>query len=396
MNRIVIIGNGFDIAHGLKTGYTDFINSYWGNVFNTLFDGYSLRLWESYGSPTCLGKDYVDELVDVKVRKKNRDTIDLECRDQADNNFSKLCVHINKYNNSDAPYCINLKFKNSFFEHISLQHSLTNWVDIENEYYDELKKISSETDDRQKRNEKVRRLNDDFNAVKKKLEEYLSEISQGAVDQKESIENALSSSIKLDDIAIGKKRRFRDSISEARLSAHLSKHGFYNPTNTIFLNFNYTNTAEKRYLDKDPKHEVINIHGELNDTKNPIIFGYGDELDNDYKRIEDLQDNDFLENMKSINYHQTKNYRSVLEHLGSDLYQVFIMGHSCGNSDRTLLNTIFEHDNCISIKVFYHQKEDESDNYVDLIKNISRNFNNKQTMRDAVVNKEYCSPLVPK
>ena len=29
MNRLVIIGNGFDIAHGLKTSYVDFINWYW-------------------------------------------------------------------------------------------------------------------------------------------------------------------------------------------------------------------------------------------------------------------------------------------------------------------------------------------------------------------------------
>ena len=29
MNRIILIGNGFDLAHGLKTSYTDFIGSYW-------------------------------------------------------------------------------------------------------------------------------------------------------------------------------------------------------------------------------------------------------------------------------------------------------------------------------------------------------------------------------
>ncbi|QUR42911.1 hypothetical protein FQN58_06580 [Bacteroides xylanisolvens] len=32
MNRIIIIGNGFDKAHGLATGYRDFIDSYWINV----------------------------------------------------------------------------------------------------------------------------------------------------------------------------------------------------------------------------------------------------------------------------------------------------------------------------------------------------------------------------
>ncbi len=29
MNRLVIIGNGFDMAHALKTSYKDFINWYW-------------------------------------------------------------------------------------------------------------------------------------------------------------------------------------------------------------------------------------------------------------------------------------------------------------------------------------------------------------------------------
>lgn len=29
MNRIVLIGNGFDLAHGLPTRYEDFINWYW-------------------------------------------------------------------------------------------------------------------------------------------------------------------------------------------------------------------------------------------------------------------------------------------------------------------------------------------------------------------------------
>lgn len=29
MNRLVLIGNGFDLAHDLKTKYEDFINWYW-------------------------------------------------------------------------------------------------------------------------------------------------------------------------------------------------------------------------------------------------------------------------------------------------------------------------------------------------------------------------------
>ena len=36
MNRLVIIGNGFDLAHGLKTSYMDFINWYWEQRLDSL------------------------------------------------------------------------------------------------------------------------------------------------------------------------------------------------------------------------------------------------------------------------------------------------------------------------------------------------------------------------
>ena len=38
MNRIIIIGNGFDLAHNLKTGYKDFINDYWATVEEGIYD----------------------------------------------------------------------------------------------------------------------------------------------------------------------------------------------------------------------------------------------------------------------------------------------------------------------------------------------------------------------
>ena len=32
MNKLVIIGNGFDLAHGLPTSYKDFFNDFWKNL----------------------------------------------------------------------------------------------------------------------------------------------------------------------------------------------------------------------------------------------------------------------------------------------------------------------------------------------------------------------------
>ena len=54
---------------------------------------------------------------------------------------------------------------------------------------------------------------------------------------------------------------------------------------------------------------------------------------------------------------------------------------------------MFEHKNCVSIKPYYHQKDDGKDNYLDIIQNISRNFTDMKLMRDRVVNKTFCEPL---
>ena len=93
-----------------------------------------------------------------------------------------------------------------------------------------------------------------------------------------------------------------------------------------------------------------------------------------------------------MHYLESDSYRKVLEFVESDTFQIIIMGHSCGISDRTLLNTLFEHKNCISIKPYFYQKDD-IDNHLDIIMNISRNFTDMKLMRDRVVNKLYCETL---
>jgi hypothetical protein len=59
----------------------------------------------------------------------------------------------------------------------------------------------------------------------------------------------------------------------------------------LLLNFNYTNTTD-HYRNPapiiiQPESVIINhIHGKIKSTKNSMIFGFGDELDDDYRNIE--------------------------------------------------------------------------------------------------------------
>lgn len=103
--------------------------------------------------------------------------------------------------------------------------------------------------------------------------------------------------------------------------------------------------------------------------------------------------NDFLTHIKSFAYFHNTNYKDLIDFIDSDSFVVYIWGHSCGLSDRTLLNMIFEHDNCAAIKPYYWNRGNNDDNYTEITQNISRHFRNKLKMRNRVINKEHCSEL---
>jgi len=288
-----------------------------------------------------------------------------------------------------------LIFKNKFLEDIS-NHNFENWIDIEHLYYGYLKHcINPNLSFRYS----IVQLNKDLERIKKLLEKYLIKVVNEYAflhkneDFIENILNKIYSEFKEIDF----KKAYRSSISNLKLFPR------FQDNEILFLNFNYT-PFDKIYREvpiltisnqNNFKHSSNYIHGELESKSNQMIFGYGDELDDDYKTIEKKNDNEYLENVKSIKYLYTHQYIDLMTFIDSNPYQIFIFGHSCGLSDRTLLNTLFEHENCASIKPFYHLKEDGTDNYSDIVKNISRNFNNKSAMRSVVVNKMYCEPLNP-
>lgn len=334
MNRIVLIGNGFDLAHGLKTKYEHFIKWY---------------LNQKKDSTGILYKEKIKNY-DMYVEHMNARQIEESMRDP--------CIFLNNI----------LKRIGSY-----------GWVDIEKEYYTLLiQQIYPINDSSQRLDPMI--LNIQLNHLKAMLIEYLQIEEKKGVEVIHSIKDKIHRSI------------IRREIATTNLNSNNFSPDDVKPSNTMLLSFNYTKTA-KHYSDSESNVKDNYIHGQLNNEES-IIFGYGDELDSNYERLKNLNDNECLRNMKSIRYLEADNYRKMLEFIESAPFQVCIMGHSCGMSDRTLLNTLFEHENCISIKPYYYKKEDGTDNYLELVQNIYRNFTDMKLMRDKVVNKMYCEPLV--
>ena len=393
MNRLVIIGNGFDLAHGLPTSYKDFIDDYWRGITDATHndDFISFENISQY-----FKFDKVDNLQGlanyIMQHDENIKFSDAEIYTEYGNN-----VRTGKHPRRQI-----LNYKNNFFRLIN-QKSIENWVDIENEYYRELKIIVKSTSiNIEDKKRKAIILNNEFEQIKNLLEIYLNKI-----DKIQNTNNSILKYFKLinlqgDDCFLEFPKQDREDLEKFQYDYNSDIEVGKNII-TYCLNFNYTLTIDnyigvtKEYSNYRHygKVENLQIHGRLNDnTSNRVNFGFGDEMDDDYKAIENLDDNEYLRNFKSFQYLQNSNYKTLLDFIDSEKYQVFIMGHSCGLSDRTLLNTVFEHNNCRSIKVFYHQRKDGTDNYTEIIQNISRHFNKKKLMREKIVNKTLCQPLL--
>ena len=414
MRRLVLIGNGFDLAHGLPTRYEDFINWYWDQ-----------RVEGFYGNQSDLSKDI---LCEFRIDKPHTWKDFFNCI--SSRYISKRITGRKVIQNIlSEKYNYNIYHTFSpFFDNIIKSIETKGWVDIENEYYNQLKKCTIEGS---LNLDALKELNSQLSYITDLLVKYLESISKKKPIKIEAISDIIYSPIKEEDISIEGRHLtvefIKDKITNKvditknyylpckfysynlsekdnpvdikALKDYLETRGwmpsfpqiFMLPDSVLVLNFNYTNTADS-YIQKQLLCKAIHIHGELK-KRDSIIFGYGDELDEKYQLLQALNENECLKNIKSIKYLESDHYRDVLKFLEGKPYQVLIMGHSCGNSDRTLLNTIFEHKNCISIKPYYHIKKDGSDSYLDIIQNISRNFTDMKLMRDRVVNKTYCEPL---
>lgn len=404
MNRLVLIGNGFDLAHDLKTRYEDFIYWYWKRRITGLYNIRSTTSDDMLCDLEIIGTEWSTFYLNNSIFLGNSDGKTL---------YQYIVKHKNKFTIHPT----------SFFGNILKSIETKGWVDIENEYYNLLEFYSL----KQYSPKNIEELNKQLQYLQELLTEYLTTINQQDIPIKDSIKKKIYAPIDKNDISIEAKSILNDyidwcnkqdeSLWKSQLNRYYKDFSFISgelsdiedfkrdpigfqrypdaymlPRRIMLLDFNYTKTV-RGYL----RHEFdifshIQIHGHL-EKPETMIFGYGDEFEDKYKKLQNLNDNECLTNIKTIRYQESDNYRRVLSFIESAPFQICIMGHSCGNSDRTLLNTLFEHKNCISIKPYFYIKEDGTDNYIEIVQNISRNFTDMKLMRDRVVNRNFTKAL---
>lgn len=346
MNTLFIIGTGFDLAHGLKTSYADFLFWEFKRNIGQLNNLISERNFVFYKLKKLNSIELYDEIVN------NFSTIsDILSSHSIILKYSNTNDHRNRSNES-LYNIMEIEFASDFFENIL---SYSNWKDLESAYFSKLCEIHQKFivhklkafDDivshsnKNKLNEikqeklikPINKLNEDWDKLKSSLKEYLIEI-----DSKFNHENLV----------------FLNILKEAWDYAS-DRNG-----SMLVLNFNYTSVVDSAYLSKFSKIHHVQIHGSLK-NKESIIFGYGDDSHPKYAELEEEDENCLLQEIKSFYYPSTNQYQKMLEFLDDsevEGFEVRVLGHSLGNSDRVLLKTIFEHERCKSVRL-YHRNDEE-------------------------------------
>jgi hypothetical protein len=369
-NKLFIVGNGFDLAKGLKSRYTDFMKYYFLKLISSSKDSTNSDVPNVNGiKPKIISNYFDDDLFHVGIKNKawsfspfiNLTDID---------NYS--FVEIREKIINDAHF--EILPKGDFSK--SLLSVSDNWVDIESLYFRSVYKNKNKIED-------VRTFNSQLIFIKKLLIEYLSEESK-----KLELDSGFSSDI---------NKLIRSPLEIHKLKPK-PKEELPNPTigHFYFVNFNYTDIlkTELRNLDiPRSKYTINNIHGviggfgavdPINDesTLDKIIFGFGDESSDEYKQLLDLNKREVLENIKTYSYLVDENYDKLNQFINEGSpYQVVILGHSCQLSDKVLLNEIFKNDNCFSIKIYQHEGVND---YKEKNMNISRIIEDPLSLRNKV------------
>lgn len=327
-SNLLIVGNGFDLEHGLKTQYTDFF-----------------------------------DVIDKKAASKN-----------------EIILNDNKYiikNNNLLSYLIKEYKQNK------LQGN--NWIDIETE----LKKIISLIEEI-KTNNFIDNMNyytgeNEYTIIHKiqskssyYFKNYLFPFTIGTtgINFYRYVKEKYDTSIKnLEKNLNELTNMLKDYLLEQDISDIDYKI-------THVLSFNYTDTFRKLYskLDND---KIDFIHGSLN--KNNLVLGINETLteDTENKIVDTVYFKKYFQRIyKKTDY----KYIDWLDHVNFDT--VYIHGHSLDESDKEILekiiNSVLKKDTS-TVKIFYYDEKHYRQEVTNLIKVLGKDVFQKYYFQNRII-----------
>lgn len=339
-NNLLIVGNGFDLEHGLKTHYTDFFDTINNNVSSKneiilnnhkylIKDNYLLLyLLEEYKQNKLQGNNWIDIETELKKIISLIEEI----------NVNKFIDNMNYYIGGNEYTIIDkIQSKSSYY----FKNCLFPFI-IGNNYY--------------------KYINEHYNISIKILEKDLNELTNMLRDY--LLEQDISNLTKTKDI----------SDIDYKI--------------THVLSFNYTDTFRKLYskLDND---KIDFIHGSLN--KNNLVLDINETLteDTENKIIDTVYFKKYFQRIyKKTDYQYVSWLDSTDSQNYADFDTVYIHGHSLDESDKEILekiiNSVLKKDTS-TVKIFYYDEKHYRQEVTNLIKVLGKDVFQKYYFQNRII-----------
>lgn len=358
--NILIIGNGFDLAHGFPTRYKNFLK-------------FINEVKEYYEKFKFTGNSVSDD------DKKDKDYFDFLINLDEQDDFEYINNVFELSNNN-----LWVKYFNTIFEDNSYYLGDT-WIDFENEIAKAINYMSSNGINKKNLASK----NCPFE-VEANLLYFINSINKNDIlkDSTKSIDGKTYQikTIYLNDYTTLKKELLSDLkdfircleiyiciyINKINSNKRITELDDIDSIDAV-LSFNYTNTYERLYGKDNTKYHYIHGKANINNTIDScqLVLGI-----NEYSDTSDDNDTEFIQYEKFFQRIYKRNgceYTKWIEDkdLEDKKYNIYIYGHSLDSTDADVLNEFIELENC-QITIFYYDDEALEGQITNLTKIIGR------------------------
>ena len=353
--NILVIGNGFDLAHKLPTRYGDFLNFL---VLVNRLKTY-LGIYSEYSDREEYKKldSYVAEYIEKKIYNEHT-------------KYTFVADILKRNNDEVLNKIIELSKNNVWFKWFKEANINKNWIDFEAEISNVIQEIEYILKNYYiKENEiykyKAQTNNDQTEYNKNVINNFLLDenraIISGDIDEiKKNILDDLNDLIECLNIYL------YDCVGG--INNNYISPDIYDLDLDKVISFNYTNTFEKNY-NKKKKVEYDYLHGKTTDlcTQNNMVLGI-DEYLNEEEIYSNVNFIEFKKYFQRIHKRTGCIYKRWLEEINKCPNQennVYFFGHSLSITDRDVIRDFLLNDN-ITSTIYYRSDK----HYAELVTNI--------------------------
>ena len=358
--NILVIGNGFDLAHVLPTKYTNFLN------FCKKIEGiYTYANNKNY-------KSYVREnlngwMINNEIKQALEEAYKSRKINYHEKGLDGLKVHTNFKYLDELYACIKENIWIEYFMKCNMIGK-ENWIDFESEI-----------------SEVVQSLGEDMNIVggNIRIENNIQKISNFLLNAKYYGLPKTYKDVR-DDLLNNLNKLIR--AFEIYLTEYIEKIEIQKKSPNIdaleidhILSFNYTNTYEKVYNNfKDVEYDYIHGKADIGNTidTDNIVLGI-DEYLPEKRRNKDIDFIAFKKYYQRILKQTGCKYKEWVDeirnnqHASYNEYNLYIFGHSLDVTDKDILRDVILNDN-VYTTIFYHNKDVMGQQIANLVKAIGQ------------------------